>query len=192
MANAGAFLSSQSASSALAERMLTRVTRDGAQVLVWFGAPLELAQVATGTRRHAKRAFVERADLARCGGQIPSGFAQLYRAFENDQDRGPALVAMFIEMARRCDQLIEQLELAGASEPDIMRAAGVLRRSLPRAAIRDFKPRVRCIADFDRVRAIGYTSAGVPGRIAEVRRTGLIWRSHILRKADVIVSETSE
>jgi molecular chaperone GrpE (heat shock protein) len=38
------------------------------------------------------------------------------------------------------------------------------------------------------MRATGYV-AGKPGRVVEVARTGLAWHRHVLRKADVIVSE---
>ena len=174
----------------MAERMVTRTAREGAHILAWAGTPLDLARVTAGAGRRTRAAFVAGAELAGCGAEIPAGFAQVQRAFAGDGDRRPALIAMFVEAGRRVEQLVEQLELAGATEPVVNVAARELARSLARAHLKPFRPRGE--ADFDHVRAIAYTSAGKPGDVVAVQRPGLVWHGHVVRKADVVVSERME
>ena len=174
----------------MVDRMLVRAARDGAQVLAWAGKRLELRRVTMGAGSRGRARFVERAELATVPAEVPAALAQIHRAFADDADRAPALVAMFLEMGRRAEALVDQLELAGQATPALAPAARALARTLPRARLMPFKPRVRSIADFDRMRATGYVD-GEPGRVVQVARAGLVWHGNVLRKADVIVSEAS-
>lgn len=194
LTNAGAMLSDHgrepSGAVAMVARMLKRAVRDGAQALAWAGQPLQLAQVVAGPNRGRRTAFASSAELDACRPQLPAELDRVARAFVDDDDRRPALVAMFIEAGRRAEQLLEQIELAAANDAAVEPAAMVLARALPRAWLKSFKP--QGMADFDRVRAVGYVQAGKAGRIVEVRRPGLVWHGHVVRKADVVVSECSE
>jgi hypothetical protein len=174
---------------AMIDRMLVRAARDGAQALAWAGARLPLDRVTAGTGSRRRARFAERAELAGAPAEVPVALAQIHRAFAADADRGKALVAMFLEAGRRTEALVEQLELAAQAEAALAPAARALVRALPRARLRPFRPRVRSIADFDRVRATGYVD-GEPGRVVEVARAGLAWQGNVLRKADVIVSDS--
>jgi hypothetical protein len=175
---------------AMIHRMLVRAARDGAQALAWAGEPLDLARLAAGAGGRGRARFAARAELLAVPAEVPVALAQIHRAFAGDADRGPAIVAMFLETGRRAEALVEQLELAGQADAALAPAAPALARALPRARLRPFSPRVRSIADFDRVRATGYVE-GEPGRIVQVARAGLAWQGNVLRKADVIVSESS-
>lgn len=183
----------------MCERMLVRAAKEGAGALAWAQHPLDLAKLRAGAGGTARAKLAALADLANVPADVPVALAQVQRAFAGDDDRSPALVAMFIEAGRRAELLVEQLELAGQAEPAARDAAQVLSRALPRARLRAFRPRLRTVADFDRVRAIGYVdgatalpgarAAHLAGRIAEIKRTGLAWHGNVLRKADVIVFE---
>jgi hypothetical protein len=175
---------------AMIDRMLVRAARDGAQVLAWAGRRVALDRVTAGAGARGRARFVERAGLAAAPAEVPVALAQVHRAFAADADRGPALVAMFLETGRRTEALVEQLELAAQADAALAPAARALVRALPRARLRPFRPRVRSVADFDRVRATGYVE-GQPGRVVEVARAGLAWHGNVLRKADVIVSDRS-
>ena len=175
---------------AMIDRMLVRAAHDGAQVLAWAGKRLDLGRVTAGAGSRGRARFAERAELATAPAEVPVALAQIHRAFADDADRAPALVAMFLEMGRRAEALVDQLELAGQAAAALAPAARALARALPRARHVPFKPRVRSIADFDRVRATGYVD-GEPGRVVQVARAGLAWHGNVLRKADVIVSEPS-
>jgi hypothetical protein len=172
------------------DRMLVRAARDGAQALAWAGTPLDLARVTTGAGKRGRARFADRAELAAAPAEVPVVLAQVQRAFAGDDDRAAALVAMFLETGRRAEELADQLALAGQADRALAPAAGALARALPRARLRPFRPRVRSAADFDRMRATGYVD-GAPGRVVQVARAGLAWHGHVLRKADVIVSESS-
>jgi hypothetical protein len=175
---------------AMIDRMLVRTARDGAQALAWAGNPLDLSRVTAGAGRSSRRRFADRAELATAPAEVPVALAQVQRAFDGDPDRAAALVAMFLETARRAEALVDQLELAGQADGALASAADALARTLPRARLRPFRPRLRSVADFDRMRATGYVD-GAPGRVAQVARPGLAWRGNVLRKADVIISEPS-
>jgi hypothetical protein len=175
---------------AMIDRMLIRAARDGAQALAWAGRPLVVERVLAGAGKRGRARFVERAELATALGDVPVALVAIARAFADDTDRAGALVAMFLETGRRAEALADQLELARQADPALAPAAHALARSLPRARLRPFRPRVRSAADFDRMRATGYVD-GKPGRVAQVARAGLAWHGNVLRKADVIVSETS-
>lgn len=175
---------------AMIDRMLVRAARDGAQALAWAGKPLDLERVTTGAGRRGRARFADRAELATAPAEVPVALAQVQRAFAGDADRAAALVAMFLETGRRAEALADQLELAGQADRALAPAAHALARTLPRARLRPFKPRVRTVADFDRMRATGYVD-GEPGRVVQVPRAGLAWHGNVLRKADVIVSESS-
>src|SRR5512140_1188542 len=151
---------------AMIDRMLVRAARDGAQVLAWAGKRLELRRVTLGAGSRGRARFVERAELATAPAEVPAALAQIHRAFADDADRAPALVAMFLEMGRRAEALVDQLELAGQATPALAPAARALARTLPRARLMPFKPRVRSLADFDRMRATGYVD-GEPGRVVQ-------------------------
>jgi hypothetical protein len=185
----GAQAQAQAQAQAMIDRMIVRAARDGAQVLAWAGQPVDTARVTVGAGGRGRARFVERAGLAAAPAEVPAAFAQLHRAFADDE-RGPALVAMFLEAGRRAEALVDQLGLAGQADAALAPAAVALARALPRARLRPFRPRVRSVADFDRVRATGYVD-GAPGRVAQVVRAGLAWQGNVLRKADVIVSEAS-
>jgi hypothetical protein len=175
---------------AMIDRMLVRAARDGAQALAWAGMPLVLPRVTTGAGKRGRARFADRAELATAPPEVPVALVPVSRAFADDADRGGALVAMFLETGRRAEALADQLELASQADPALAPAAAALARSLPRARLRPFRPRVRSAADFDRMRATGYVD-GEPGRVVQVARAGLAWHGNVLRKADVIVSETS-
>jgi hypothetical protein len=181
---------------AMIDRMLVRAARDGAQALAWAGRPLVVERVIRGAGKRGRARFVDRAELAAATatavalGDVPVALVAIARAFADDTDRAGALVAMFLETGRRAEALADQLELARQADPALAPAAHALARSLPRARLRPFRPRVRSAADFDRMRATGYVD-GKPGRVVQVARAGLAWHGHVLRKADVIVSETS-
>lgn len=180
------------AAALMCERMLVRAAKEGAGALSWAQQPLDLAKLRAGAGSKARLKFAELAELANVPAEVPPTLAQVQRAFAGDDDRAPALVAMFIEAGRRAELLVEQLELAGQAEPAARDAAQALARALPRAQLRAFRPRLRTVADFDRVRATGYEPAArLAGRIAEVKRTGLAWHGNVLRKADVIVFEAA-
>ena len=189
-AQAQAQTQTQTQARLMIDRMLVRAARDGAAALAWAGERLDLARLAAGPGKRGRARFAARAELAAVPAEVPVALAQIHRAFADDADRGPALVAMFLETGRRADALVEQLELAGQADAALAPAARTLARALPRARLRPFSPRVRAIADYDRVRATGYVD-GEPGRITQVARAGLAWRGNVLRKADVIVSEPS-
>lgn len=176
------------AAQAMSDRMLVRTARDGAQALAWAGHPVDLARLVAGAGKLGRARFAERAQLVAVPAEVPVALAQVQRAFAGDSDRGPALVAMFLETGKKAEQLADQLALAAQAEPALAVAAHALTRALVRARLRPFKPRARSLADFDRVRATGYVP-GKPGRVVEVARAGLAWHGHVLRKADVIVSE---
>lgn len=190
LAQAGSVLAApgeRPAAVTMAERMVQRAAREGAQALAWAGHPLDLARITGGAGAAQRRAFVGGAGLATCGAELPAALAQVQRGFAGDDDRRPALIAMFIEAARRAEQLREQLELAGAGEPVVAAAAAVLARALRTAHVKPDRP--RGAVDFDIARAIGYRDHGKPGWIVEVQRPALTWHGHVLRKADVIVSD---
>lgn len=193
LTTAGATLppaSERTSAVAMVERMLKRAARDGAQALAWAGQPVQLARVIAGAGAQGRAAFAHSAELAACGGELPAGLLRVARAFDDDNDRRHALVAMFIEAGRRVEQLVEQLEFAAASEPSVEDAARKLASALPRAQLRQFRP--RGAADFDRVRAVDYAALGKPGHILEIRRPGLAWHGCVLRKADVVVAVNGE
>jgi hypothetical protein len=191
IAEAGALAeASPGPSQAMIDRMLVRAARDGAQALAWAGKPLALDRITFGAGGRARAKFAGRAELATAPAEVPVALAQVQRAFAGDADRADALVAMFLETGRRAESLADQLDLAGQADTALAPAARALVRTLPRARLRAFKPRVRSIADFDRMRATGYVD-GEPGRVVEVARAGLAWHGNVLRKADVIVSEAS-
>jgi hypothetical protein len=175
---------------AMIDRMLVRAAREGAQVLAWAGRPLALDRATTGAGKRGRARFVDRAELATAPAEVPVALVPVHRAFAGDTDRAAALVAMFLETGRRAEGLADQLELASQAEPALALAAGALARTLRRARLRPFRPRLRSLADFDRMRATGYVD-GTPGRVVEVARTGLAWHGNVLRKADVIVSESA-
>jgi len=175
---------------AMIDRMLVRAARDGAQVLAWAGVPIVLDRVTIGAGKRGRSRFADRAELATVAAEVPVALVQVQRAFAGDADRTAALVAMFLETGRRAEALADQLELAGQAEPALAPAARALVRALPRAGLRPFKPRVRSVVDFDRMRATGYVD-GEPGRVVQVARAGLAWHGNVLRKADVIMSESS-
>jgi hypothetical protein len=175
---------------AMIDRMLIRTARDGAQALAWAGKPLDLSRVTAGAGRHGRARFADRAAMVTAPAEVPVALAQVQRAFDGDSDRAAALVAMFLETGRRAEALVDQLELAGQADGALASAADALARALPRARLRPFRPRLRSVADFDRMRATGYVD-GAPGRVAHVARSGLAWRGNVLRKADVILSESS-
>ena len=172
------------------DRMLVRAARDGAQTLAWAGVPLDLARVTIGAGRRGRARFADRAALVTAPAEVPVALAPVQRAFAGDGDRAAALVAMFLETGRRTEELADQLALAGQADRALAPAADALARALPRARLRPFRPRVRSVADFDRMRATGYVD-GEPGRVVQVARAGLAWHGNVLRKADVIVSESS-
>jgi hypothetical protein len=191
IAGAGALAeASAGLAQAMIDRMLVRAARDGAQALVWAGKPLDLARVTAGAGKRGRERFIDRAELATVPAEVPVALAQVQRAFAGDADRAEALVAMFLEAGRRAEALVDQLELAGQTDRRLAPAGHALLRTLLRARLRPFRPRMYAIADFDRVRATGYVD-GKPGRIARVARAGLGWHGNVLRKADVIVSESS-
>jgi hypothetical protein len=175
---------------AMVDRMLVRAARDGAQILRWAGKPLAVRTLTSGSGGRARARFVERAELATAPAEVPVALAQIQRAFADEADRGPALIAMFLETGRRTEALVEQLRLATQAEAALAPAVRALIRALPRAKLRPFRPRVCSVADFDRVRATGYVD-GKPGRVVEVAREGLAWHGNVLRKADVIVSDST-
>jgi hypothetical protein len=175
---------------AMIDRMLVRAARDGAQALAWAGMPLALERVTTGAGKRGRARFADRAELATAPAEVPVALVPVHRAFAGDTDRAPALVAMFLETGRRAEGLADQLALASQAAPALAPAARALAYTLPRARLRPFRPRVRTVADFDRMRATGYVD-GKPGRVVQVARAGLAWHGNVLRKADVIVSETS-
>jgi hypothetical protein len=175
---------------AMIDRMLVRAARDGAQVLAWAGVPIVLDRVTIGAGKRGRARFADRAELATVAAEVPVALVQVQRAFASDADRAAAFVAMFLETGRRAEALADQLELAGQAEPALAPAAGALVRALPRAGLRPFTPRVRSVVDFDRMRATGYVD-GEPGRVVQVARAGLAWHGNVLRKADVIMSESS-
>jgi len=135
---------------AMVDRMLVRAALDGAQILAWAGKRLALRTVTTGTGGRARARFVARAELATAPAEVPVALAQIHRAFADDADRGPALVAMFLETGRRTESLVEQLRLAAQADAALTPAVRALIRAMPRARIRSFRPRVRSVADFDR------------------------------------------
>jgi len=149
---------------AMAQRMVARWAADGAAGLAWLDA----------------------------GGELPVSLAGVARAFADDDDRGPVAVALFLEAARRAAEVADQLGLAAPLAPQAAAGSRRLHAALRRAYVREFRPRRRRDADFDRVRAVGYVAAAPAGRVVEVRVPGLAWRGHVLRKADVIVSERAE
>jgi hypothetical protein len=177
----------------MCERMLVRAAKEGAGALAWAHHPLALPALVAGAGRRVRAQLAALAELATVPVAVPVAFAQVHRAFADDEAREPALVAMFLEAARKAELLVEQLALAGQTELLARDAADRLERALPRAHLHAFRPRIRTVADFDRVRATGYTDAParLAGRVAEVTRPGLAWYGHVLRKADVIVFETA-
>ena len=180
----------QATTRAMIDRMLVRAARDGAQALAWAGMPLVVERVTAGAGKRGRARFADRAELATAPAEVPVALVPVRRAFDGDADRAAVLVAMFLETGRRAEALADQLELASQADPALAPAALALARSLPRARLRPFRPRVRSAADFDRMRATGYVD-GKPGRVVQVARAGLAWHGNVLRKADVIVSEMS-
>jgi hypothetical protein len=174
---------------AMVDRMLVRAARDAAQILAWGGKRVAPRTLTSGAGGRGRARFVERAELATAPAEVPVALAQVHRAFADDPDRRPALVAMFLETGRRTEGLVEQLRLAAQADAALAPSVRALVRALPRARLRPFRPRVRSVADFDRMRATGYVD-GKPGRVVEVAREGLAWHGTVLRKADVIVSDS--
>ncbi len=150
---------------AMAQRMVARWAADGTAALAWSGG----------------------ADA-----ELPVALTSVARAFDDDADRAAATVALFLEAARRAADVADQLALAAPIAAPAGKAARRLVAALYRARVRPFRPHRRRDADFDRVRAVGYVAVTPIGRVVEVRAPGLAWRGHVLRKADVIISERAE
>lgn len=174
---------------AMAQRMVARWAVDGAAALAWAGAPLDPAEISRGPGGAARASWFAGLTIP---ADLPPALAAVARAFADDADRGAASIALFLEAARRAAEVADQLGLAAPLAPAAAIAARRLTAALHAARVRGFRPHRRRDADFDRVRAVGYVAAAPAGRVVEVRVPGLAWRGHVLRKADVILSERAE
>ncbi len=170
-------------------RMLVRAARDGAQALAWAGAPLDLARLAAGAGGRGRARFAERAELGAVPAEVPVALAQIHRAFAGDADRGPALVAMFLETGRRAEALVEQLELAGQADAALAPAARALAaRSRARGCDRSRRASARSPTSI--ACAPPATSTASPAGSSRSPAPASPGRA-TCSKADVIVSESS-
>ena len=176
----------------MAVRILGRTFSMGVQALAWarVGNPLEDLLHGRGARERGE--FLRRAavpsPLVRA---LPPELDPVVGAFATDNDeerKGRAIVALFFRHVVLVVESAEQLRSAEQLSARAAECGRAVDAALTRSNVRSYGARRGQPPDLAFVRVVAHDNGRPPGVVVGVRRRGLRYRGHVVRKAEVVLS----